>query len=588
LGAAERSDLLPPPGRLRGRDEGPGRAVPEAREAADAAEQERRGPRGPRHRDHHRRREHRGRQAGVPEHGRPPRPRVAVLRARDGVGARAAHRLRRRLADDADRPPVADHHHPGGQRRRLHHQPRGGRGRRRAVDHGVRVRVQAQELRHLRQHDAGALPHRHLRRQPGRAPARDRPQPQLRRLLGRGRREPQLAERHLPRGRAVLRARDPEHPVPREQPPGHQPHHEPHVLEPGPAGARRLRRKAAARGAAVQGPRRAHGQPQRLHQPAELGAVRHHRLDRGLELLQHRWLRLHLRDRPGRVPPALRAGRGQRVPRPGCDRRSRQGRQPRGVLRDGQGHARPEAAQHADGHRTGRVGPGDLQDLHERDVPGRPAQRHDRRAARVHRHPHVDLREQGWEVHVGGQPVDPAGRRRSLRPTCGRPGPADDHAVQPGRRPGRERGRPRLGAERGGRVPDRGAAGVRQRHGHRGHPVGQHRHRLGPVRPEQRGRGRRPVRAGQHEPGGRAAHRPGTGHLPGRPGELRRRGHRRLDVRRRHLRQPAAGGPHRRQGGLDADLRAAERRQGVHPRGRRRPRADARPRQRVQEGQGAV
>ena len=50
------------------------------------------GPRqaGPRHRDHQRRGQHQGRQARLPHHGRPPRARVAVLRARDGVRLRPA------------------------------------------------------------------------------------------------------------------------------------------------------------------------------------------------------------------------------------------------------------------------------------------------------------------------------------------------------------------------------------------------------------------------------------------------------------------------------------------------------------------
>ena len=53
-----------------------------------------------------------------------------------------------------------------------------------------------------------AVPRRHLRRQPGRPAARHRPQPQLPRLLGRRRREPELVERHLPRRRPRQRARE--------------------------------------------------------------------------------------------------------------------------------------------------------------------------------------------------------------------------------------------------------------------------------------------------------------------------------------------------------------------------------------------
>ena len=66
--------------------------------------------------------------------------------------------------------------------------------------------------------------------------------------------------------------------------------------------------------AALQGARRPDGRAERLHQPARVGALRHHRLHRGLVVQRHRRLRLHLRDRPGRVPPAVPRG-GRRVPR---------------------------------------------------------------------------------------------------------------------------------------------------------------------------------------------------------------------------------------------------------------------------------
>ena len=54
---------------------------------------------------------------------------------------------------------------------------------------------------------AGAVRDRHLRRQPRRAPARHRPQPQLRRPVGRRRREHGLVQRHVPRRRRRSRSR---------------------------------------------------------------------------------------------------------------------------------------------------------------------------------------------------------------------------------------------------------------------------------------------------------------------------------------------------------------------------------------------
>ena len=60
--------------------------------------------------------------------------------------------------------------------------------------------------------DAGAVRDRHLRGQRRRAPAWHRPQPQLRRPVGRRRCERELVGRHVPRRRAVLGAGGPEHP----------------------------------------------------------------------------------------------------------------------------------------------------------------------------------------------------------------------------------------------------------------------------------------------------------------------------------------------------------------------------------------
>ena len=71
-----------------------------------------------------------------------------------------------------------------------------------------------------------------------------------------------------------------------------------------------------------------------------------------------------------------------------------------------------------DDHRqgAGEHDPDDPQVLRRHDLPGHPARRHRRRPDPLHRRPHVLARGQGRVVLVGGQPVDPAARRRSLRP----------------------------------------------------------------------------------------------------------------------------------------------------------------------------
>ena len=94
--------------------------------------------------------------------------------------------------------------------------------------------------------------------------ARRRPEPQLRRVLGRLGRQRRPARRHVPRHRSVLGAGDAEHPRAAVHAVDHQPDHQPHVLEPGAAAAGRGRRRTAARGAAAEGPRRADDEPQRL------------------------------------------------------------------------------------------------------------------------------------------------------------------------------------------------------------------------------------------------------------------------------------------------------------------------------------
>ena len=98
---AQRPHQLPHAGRLRVRDEDAGGAEPEPGPADHAPEQDLGRQGRARDRDHRERHRQR-RQAGVREHRRAPRARVAGGRARDGVGLRADQRLqeRRRARDE--------------------------------------------------------------------------------------------------------------------------------------------------------------------------------------------------------------------------------------------------------------------------------------------------------------------------------------------------------------------------------------------------------------------------------------------------------------------------------------------------------
>ena len=140
---AQRQHRVPPPGRLRARAQAARDALPEPRQAAHAAAQDGRGPRRRRHRDHDQPLRHPGRQADLPQHGHPPRPRVAVGRARDGVGLRPADQLRQEGERAQARPAHAQHRHPGRQPRRLQHLARGRAAGRLLA---LRLRDEAQEL----------------------------------------------------------------------------------------------------------------------------------------------------------------------------------------------------------------------------------------------------------------------------------------------------------------------------------------------------------------------------------------------------------------------------------------------------------
>ena len=151
--------------------------------------------------------------------------------------------------------------------------------------------------------------------------------------------------------------------------PGDDADHQPHLLEPRAAPARAPGPGADAGRADLQGARRRDGGRERLRQPALVPALRHHRHDRGLELLLDGRPRLHVRDRAGALPPALR-GDGGRV----------RGRQPGRVLPRAGEHGRREQARGA-----GRAGPGGRGPAAEEDVPDPDVTGHDvLRHARQH------------------------------------------------------------------------------------------------------------------------------------------------------------------------------------------------------------
>ena len=273
----------------------------------------------------------RRRQARLLPDGRAPRARVALGRDADGVRHRPGQELRQGRAHHRPGEPRAHDRRAGDQRGRLQPLPRGGdrspgRGQRRSVL-GRAVERPARAVGHLQarrpaehqraagradrdqpgQHrgdprrrpdrlrlQAAQLPHRAEQAagapgecaDAGQPHARHRPQPQLRRLLGRPRRQQRPGRRHLPRQRAVLRARDPERAPDRVQPPGHDADHQPHLLQPG-AARRRASRPRGRRPTRASTRRSATRWPgQRLRQPVRLRALRHHGHDRGLELLR--------------------------------------------------------------------------------------------------------------------------------------------------------------------------------------------------------------------------------------------------------------------------------------------------------------
>ena len=229
LGAAHRPRRLPRPGDDQrrapaARDDLPGQGQALHAEQDVAARQADLRRRGQRQRRAERR------QAGLPAHRRPPRPRVADGRVHDGVHQRPADALRqRRRREDPARQGQADRG-PGRQPGRLRPlaQPA--------------ERAEAQELPdHGRRHpDARGL-HAGGERQP-----RHRPQPQLPAVLGRpGLEHERDGLQHARRGPG-LRARDPGHDQPGQHEPDHGRDQQPHA-RPAPAARAELLQRARRR-----------------------------------------------------------------------------------------------------------------------------------------------------------------------------------------------------------------------------------------------------------------------------------------------------------------------------------------------------
>ena len=237
---------------------------------------------------------------------------MAVGRDSDGVRARPRGRVRLRRPHHRDARARSRVHRPRRQRRRLRRlaqlrrQPPRRRPRR---DRGPglrrRGRLQAQEL----------PPHRPGQRGPPvRAAQRvgRRPQPQLRRLLGRRGLERQRGGDQLPRERAVLGARVAGGPRPLVAPAPDRRRRQPHLHDQrgvaAPAGLRRRRGGHRGRGG-DEAARRRDGGGERMGLAPRARDRGDHRGDRGLELLRAGLLRLHDRDQGPQLPRQLRRRR---------------------------------------------------------------------------------------------------------------------------------------------------------------------------------------------------------------------------------------------------------------------------------------
>ena len=283
------------------------------------------------------------RQAGVPADGRAPRPRVAVRRARHGVGLRAGQRLQggatrvcgaswATVARSWFRSSTPRASTP--RARRPARPNNGPRWPERDRQPGGSLRVPAQELPH-QQHRRGRLrEHRRRRSRRGRLRAARRAQRRISQFGADPNRNyggfwggPGASPSGEAPGGDFAQDYRGTGPSPSPRPatsatwsraPGDHADHQPHLLQPRAAAARRSRRRARrSTSPSIKALGRRHGGSQRLPQPAELPALRHHRRHRGLDLLRHRRPRVHLRDRPDQLPsrrsprrsPSTRAAR---------------------------------------------------------------------------------------------------------------------------------------------------------------------------------------------------------------------------------------------------------------------------------------
>ena len=344
--------------------------LPGAGQADHAEVQDARGPRRHRHRDHPPP-ERQGRQAGVREHGRPSRPRVAVVGARDGVRLRPADQLRPLGADLRPR-----RHAPGRSSCRSSTSTA-------STSPVRRTPVPPEQLSALRPRvPAQELPARAGRDQQPGSPATCC---SARRASTR---TATTAASGAARARAPTRSATPtaarrRSPSPRSRTSRtcvgdaqrHQPDHQPHLLEPRPAPAGRPGRP----GSRLEEPlyRELGGQLTDANAyaniPSSACTTRRAAPRTGRSGPRARWAS---RSRSGReLPSAVRDRRRRRVPRARAGRGRRPRRQPRGLLPDARGHGRPSVPLADPRHGAGRLHAADREGVPDVDLAGDPAER---------------------------------------------------------------------------------------------------------------------------------------------------------------------------------------------------------------------
>ena len=309
--------------------------VPGAREADHAVAPVVRGPRHRRHRDHARP-ARAGRQADLPEHRDPSRPRVAVGRASARVRLRpAAQDYGKRRACDTARRPGADDRRPDREPGRLQRVPRGAeRPRGPALQRTPTSSTGARTAAWRRAPPLPSTARRCRARSASTSTATTR-------ASGAGRARARTRGRHVPRRGPGVRARGAGDPRPHRDAPDHQPHHQPHVLEPRPAPTGRGGGRLLGRRAAVPRPR-----------PPDVADTNGYANIPSFQLYDttgatEDWsywtagglgFTFEIGDEAFH-PEFSRRGR-RRVPGPRARRRGGQGRQPRGVLPDARGDGR--------------------------------------------------------------------------------------------------------------------------------------------------------------------------------------------------------------------------------------------------------